>query len=642
MSTGADYGVARPAVAVAWSRSLSSYFPTNTLNGSARLDLHGRPPGHQLLRSTGTSSATPSCSSATDRLLQRAVLRDRHAVQEYSFGSFGGGTPIPKDPPVQPRRSPSPASAPSRTSSATSAGARLLMAPTLVTGAAGFVGRHLLCRSSPPPVRCRLAPARLGATAAAAGVAWRAVELQDRAAVERALAARPAGRDLPLRRRRARRRFVGPRRGHAGQQRRRHRPPVRARLSALGLRPRVRGHRLGDDLSRRRPTPLTEDSPLAPNTPYGTSKLAQEMVAITAWREHGMPAVVTRSFNHIGPGQSPAFAAASFARQLALIEAGLASPTIAVGNLAAERDLSDVRDTVRAYIALMARGGRAACYNVCSGRAVSVQALLDGLRARVRVPVEVAIDPARMRPVDTPVIVGSHARLSRRHRLDARRSASTRPSTRCSTTGARGPRRHGLIGRASRAAGRLTRRTKSEIVRSACPRPRPRRCSTWATRRPTTRDIAALVKEGGVGGAARRRAARRPRHLPGDPLPLGAQPRRGHAVQVDAQPVPRVHPRLPLLLRPPLPAPARTGRGRRLRLGHLREDQLRGGAAARAGQAGVDATSRSALGTATDPVSADRRALRASPAAAWRRAATPTRRSASSPRGRWSCATSTC
>ena len=72
-----------------------------------------------------------------------------------------------------------------------------------------------------------------------------------------------------------------------------------------------------------------------------------------------------------------------------------------------------MRDTVRAYIALMARGVPGSCYNVCSGRAVSVQALLDGLRARIRVPVEVAVDPARMRPVDTPVIVGSHARLTR-------------------------------------------------------------------------------------------------------------------------------------------------------------------------------------------------------------------------------------
>ena len=183
-------------------------------------------------------------------------------------------------------------------------------------------------------------------------------------------------------------------------------------VSALGLPARVvvTG---SATIYRASGEPLTEESPLAPNTPYGTSKLAQEMVALTAWREQGVPAVVTRSFNHIGPGQSPAFAAASFARQLALIEAGLASPTIAVGNLAAERDLSDVRDTARAYIALMARGVPGTCYNVCSGRAVSVQALLDGLRARIRVPVDVAIDPARMRPVDTPVIVGSHARLTR-------------------------------------------------------------------------------------------------------------------------------------------------------------------------------------------------------------------------------------
>ena len=59
---------------------------------------------------------------------------------------------------------------------------------------------------------------------------------------------------------------------------------------------------------------LTEDSPIAPNTPYGTSKLAQEMVALAAWRDHGIPTLVTRSFNHIGPRQSPAFAASGFAQ----------------------------------------------------------------------------------------------------------------------------------------------------------------------------------------------------------------------------------------------------------------------------------------------------------------------------------------
>jgi GDP-4-dehydro-6-deoxy-D-mannose reductase len=157
---------------------------------------------------------------------------------------------------------------------------------------------------------------------------------------------------------------------------------------------------------------LTEDSPIAPNTPYGTSKLAQEMVALAAWREHGIPAIVARSFNHIGPLQSPAFAAAGFARQLARIEAGLAPPVISVGNLEAQRDIADVRDTVRAYLALMRAGSPGQVYNVCSGRTISIRQILDGLMARVALPVAVELDPARMRPADTPIVLGSHARLT--------------------------------------------------------------------------------------------------------------------------------------------------------------------------------------------------------------------------------------
>ncbi len=102
--------------------------------------------------------------------------------------------------------------------------------------------------------------------------------------------------------------------------------------------------------------PLTEDAPLGPSSPYGVSKLAQEMIA---GRVTSMPVVVVRPFNHAGPRQSPAYVTSSFARQIAEIEAGLADPVLSVGNLDARRDITDVRDVVRAYRLLAEKGGRA-------------------------------------------------------------------------------------------------------------------------------------------------------------------------------------------------------------------------------------------------------------------------------------------
>src|SRR5690606_22971585 len=106
------------------------------------------------------------------------------------------------------------------------------------------------------------------------------------------------------------------------------------------------------------------------------------------------------------------FVASSVARQLALIEAGRTPPELLVGNLQARRDLTDVRDTVRAYVALAERGRRGEVYNVCTGRAVVIRALVQGLAARTRVPVAIVHAPARYRPVDVPVVVGSADRLA--------------------------------------------------------------------------------------------------------------------------------------------------------------------------------------------------------------------------------------
>lgn len=157
--------------------------------------------------------------------------------------------------------------------------------------------------------------------------------------------------------------------------------------------------------------PLTETHPLGPTSPYAVSKLAQEMLAERAFRDDGLDVVQARSFNHTGPRQKPAFAAPAFARQIARIEAGLAEPVIRVGNLTAHRDLTDVRDVARAYRLILERGVSGTVYNVCSGEARSMQAILDGLCARSGVAVRVEHDPARDRPNDTPVLVGSNARL---------------------------------------------------------------------------------------------------------------------------------------------------------------------------------------------------------------------------------------
>jgi GDP-4-dehydro-6-deoxy-D-mannose reductase len=155
--------------------------------------------------------------------------------------------------------------------------------------------------------------------------------------------------------------------------------------------------------------PLTEAHPLVPNSPYGLSKLAQEMLA---GRSNGpLGVTIARAFNHLGPRQDPQFVASGFARRIADIERGIWEPEISVGNLDARRDLTDVRDTVRAYTLILDRGTPGRPYNVCSGRAITIRHLLDLLLSRARVPVSVKVDPARYRPNDTPLILGDPSRL---------------------------------------------------------------------------------------------------------------------------------------------------------------------------------------------------------------------------------------
>jgi GDP-4-dehydro-6-deoxy-D-mannose reductase len=156
--------------------------------------------------------------------------------------------------------------------------------------------------------------------------------------------------------------------------------------------------------------PLREDDPLQPSNPYGLTKLAVEMLAGRMAAE-GLDVRIVRPFNHIGARQYPSFVASDFARQVVAIERGLRGPEIVVGNLDARRELTNVRDTVRAYELVVARGVPGRTYNVSSGIAVPVGELLDRLVARARVSVRVRVDPAKFHPNDIPLLVGDPTRI---------------------------------------------------------------------------------------------------------------------------------------------------------------------------------------------------------------------------------------
>jgi GDP-4-dehydro-6-deoxy-D-mannose reductase len=154
--------------------------------------------------------------------------------------------------------------------------------------------------------------------------------------------------------------------------------------------------------------PIGEDHHLSPASPYALSKLAQELVARGP---DGIGASIARAFNHIGPRQDDFFAASAFAKQIAEIEAGHCEPELLVGNLDTRRDLTDVRDTVRAYRLIVEKAAPGRIYNVCSGRAIGIRELLDLLLARSERKITVRTDESRYRPNDVPVVLGDPTRI---------------------------------------------------------------------------------------------------------------------------------------------------------------------------------------------------------------------------------------
>jgi GDP-4-dehydro-6-deoxy-D-mannose reductase len=157
--------------------------------------------------------------------------------------------------------------------------------------------------------------------------------------------------------------------------------------------------------------PIAEDFPLAPNNPYATSKAGIDLIAREYQRTFGVDVVVARPFNHAGPRQSPQFVCSDFGRHFAMIAAGKAPAVIQAGNLDARRDFSDVRDVVRAYWALFERQGKEHLFNICSGKAYMIREVVDLFSEITGINVEFRIDPARVRPYDNPLVLGSYDRL---------------------------------------------------------------------------------------------------------------------------------------------------------------------------------------------------------------------------------------
>lgn len=153
-------------------------------------------------------------------------------------------------------------------------------------------------------------------------------------------------------------------------------------------------------------TPIKETNPLRPMSPYGVSKVAEDMLGFQYYKTYGMNIVVTRAFNHTGPRRGDVFVTSNFSKQIAEIEKGTKEPVISVGNLESERDFTDVRDIVRAYLLALEKCTSGEVYNVCTGKPRTIQSVLDLLLGMSKAKVEIRQDHARMRPADVPLLSG--------------------------------------------------------------------------------------------------------------------------------------------------------------------------------------------------------------------------------------------
>lgn len=158
-------------------------------------------------------------------------------------------------------------------------------------------------------------------------------------------------------------------------------------------------------------TPIDESHPVNPVNEYGKSKLEQENISLKFFKEHKLNAIISRSFNHIGPNQATGFVCSDFAKQIAEIEKGLIKTEIHVGNLSSRRDFTDVRDMVKAYFLLVEKGKPGGIYNIGSGIDYSIKEILDKLITKSKSKINIIDDKSLLRKSDIPLLVANNKKF---------------------------------------------------------------------------------------------------------------------------------------------------------------------------------------------------------------------------------------
>lgn len=284
------------------------------------------------------------------------------------------------------------------------------MSNILITGITGFAGSHLTERllASGDVAVHGLSRGTPGPLAPVAGrISWHTGDLLDAGFVRRTVAAAVPHDIVHLAG------FASPSRSH--------RDPgavLRAnvtgtlhlleavRLTLPDARVLVVGSAHEYGLAREEENPLDEDTPLRPTTPYAVSKIAQDFLALKYALHDGLQVVRVRAFNHIGPRLDADLAVSAFARQIAALERTSAGPRVLrVGSLTPVRDFTDVRDMVAAYELALRHGRVGEVYNVGSGRGYAVGEVVERLVQLARVPIQVEVDPERVRALESPRLV---------------------------------------------------------------------------------------------------------------------------------------------------------------------------------------------------------------------------------------------